>query len=51
MVAIIIDDLGYDGEIAEKLSQLKAVLTFSILPHSPYQEKIARLSQSKGCPS
>jgi polysaccharide deacetylase 2 family uncharacterized protein YibQ len=48
MVAIIIDDLGYDGEIAEKLSQLKAVLTFSILPHSPYQEKIARLSQSKG---
>ena len=48
MVAIIIDDLGYDIKIAEKLSQLGAMLTFSILPHSPYQKKIANLSQSKG---
>lgn len=47
-VAIIIDDLGYDRRIAKKLSQLDAVLTFSILPHSPYQKEIARLSQSKG---
>lgn len=47
-VAIIIDDLGYDRKIAEKLSRLDAVLTFSILPHSPYQKDIARLSQSKG---
>jgi polysaccharide deacetylase 2 family uncharacterized protein YibQ len=47
-VAIIIDDLGYDRKIAEKLSNLNAVLTFSILPHSPYQKEIARLSQSKG---
>jgi polysaccharide deacetylase 2 family uncharacterized protein YibQ len=47
-VAIIIDDLGYDRKIAEKLSKLDAVLTFSILPHSPYQKDIARLSQSKG---
>jgi hypothetical protein len=47
-VAIIIDDLGYDRKIAEKLSNLDAVLTFSILPHSPYQKDIARLSQGKG---
>jgi polysaccharide deacetylase 2 family uncharacterized protein YibQ len=47
-VAIIIDDLGYDRKIAEKLSKLDAVLTFSILPHSPYQKDIARLSQAKG---
>jgi polysaccharide deacetylase 2 family uncharacterized protein YibQ len=48
MVAIIIDDLGYDFKLAKKLSQLGTVLTFSILPHSPYQEKIAKLSQSQG---
>ena len=47
-VAIIIDDLGYDRKIAEKFSQLDMVLTFSILPHSPHQSKIARLAQSKG---
>lgn len=47
-VAIIIDDLGYDRGIAEKFSQLDIVLTFSILPHSPQQKKIARLARSKG---
>ena len=47
-VAIIIDDLGYDRKIAEKFSQLDIVITFSILPHSPHQSKIARLAQSKG---
>jgi len=47
-VAIIIDDLGYDKKIAEKLSKLNAVLTFSILPHSPFQKSIARLSRARG---
>ena len=48
MVAIIIDDLGYDKKIARKLSQLNGNITFSILPHSPYQESIARLAQKNG---
>jgi polysaccharide deacetylase 2 family uncharacterized protein YibQ len=48
LVAIIIDDLGYDKKIARKLSDLNALLTFSILPHSPFQRSIARLSRDKG---
>jgi len=48
LVAIIIDDLGYDKKIAIKFSKLNAVLTFSILPHSPFQKAIANLSREKG---
>ncbi len=47
-VAIIIDDLGYDKKLAGKLSDLNPRLTFSILPHSPYQDSIAKLSKKKG---
>ena len=47
-VAIIIDDLGYDKKIAQKFAQLDVTLTFSILPHSPFQQKIAQLARSKG---
>jgi hypothetical protein len=48
LVALIIDDLGYDKKIAEKFSTLHANITFSILPHSPFQDSIARLSKEKG---
>jgi len=48
LVALIIDDLGYDKKIAEKFSELDTNLTFSILPHSPFQNEIARLASSKG---
>jgi len=48
LVAIIIDDLGYDKKIAKKFSNLNAMLTFSILPYSPHQKSIARLSRDKG---
>jgi len=47
-VALIIDDLGYDKNIAQKFAQLDVTLTFSILPYSPFQKKIARLARSKG---
>jgi polysaccharide deacetylase 2 family uncharacterized protein YibQ len=47
-VALIIDDLGYDKKMAEKFLGLGLNLTFSILPHSPFQNKIARLASSKG---
>ncbi len=48
LVAIIIDDLGYDKKIATKLGSLNAHITFSILPYSPYQDGIARLSRNNG---
>jgi polysaccharide deacetylase 2 family uncharacterized protein YibQ len=47
-VAIIIDDLGYDHKLAEKLCELNAVFTFSILPYSPFQDSIANLSRARG---
>ena len=47
-VAIIIDDLGYDQILAEKFLALDTVLTFSILPHSPFQGKIAGHARDKG---
>ena len=48
LVAIIIDDLGYDKKLAEKFSRLKAKITFSILPHSPHQKSIAQLTSHNG---
>ena len=47
-VAIIIDDIGYDKIIAQEFLDLDAVLTFSILPYSTYDKKIARLAHSRG---
>ncbi|MBW2486424.1 MAG: divergent polysaccharide deacetylase family protein [Deltaproteobacteria bacterium] len=48
LVALIIDDLGYDKKIAKKFAQLNVPLTFSILPHSPFQQTIVRLAESNG---
>jgi uncharacterized protein len=47
-VAIIIDDFGYDHRIAKQFSGIDAVITFAILPHSPYQKKIADLAAGRG---
>ena len=47
-VAIIIDDIGYDKFIAQEFLDLDAVLTFSILPYSTYDKRIARLAHSRG---
>jgi len=47
-VAIIIDDIGYDKNIAQKFLDLDAVLTFSILPHSTHDKRIAKIAHSKG---
>jgi polysaccharide deacetylase 2 family uncharacterized protein YibQ len=48
LAALIVDDLGYDKKIAEKFLELDATLTFSILPHSPFENEIAHLASSKG---
>ena len=47
-VAIIIDDIGYDENIAQKFLDLDAVLTFSILPHSTHDKRIAKIAHSRG---
>lgn len=41
-VAIIIDDIGYDRRMAQKLLALDPGLTFSILPFAPHSRSIAR---------
>ena len=46
VVAIIIDDLGYDKKMAEKFARLDVALTFSILPYSPFQKTISRIARS-----
>lgn len=40
-VAIIIDDLGYDQNMASRFLVLSGVMSFSVLPHSPFQKSIA----------
>ncbi len=47
-IAIIIDDIGYDLQIAEKFIGLNAAITLSILPLSPHKLKIARMAREKG---
>lgn len=41
IVAIVIDDLGYDLAFAERLLQLDASISFSILPELRYSKQIA----------
>jgi len=47
MVAIIIDDLGYDMGLAEKFLELNGVITLSVLPHGTFSKKIARIAREK----
>lgn len=47
-VAIIIDDIGYERRVAEKFLSLDAVLTFSVFPNSPFQQRIIRKAHAKG---
>ncbi|MBL7180095.1 MAG: divergent polysaccharide deacetylase family protein [Desulfobacterales bacterium] len=47
-VAIIIDDIGFDGDIAEKFLQLDANLTFSLLPYTRFQKRFAKKVSQKG---
>jgi uncharacterized protein len=48
VVAIIIDDIGYDHPLAEKLLALDAPLTFSVLPYGPFSREIAMEARSRG---
>jgi len=47
-VALIIDDLGYDGAIAEKFIDLGSEITLSVFPHSPFQKTILSQARKNG---
>jgi len=47
-VAIILDDLGYDQDLAKNYLELDATFTFSVLPFSPFQKSIATAAHNKG---
>lgn len=47
-VAIIIDDLGYNEEIAMAFLDLPIEVTYSFLPFAPYTKKLARLAHRRG---
>jgi polysaccharide deacetylase 2 family uncharacterized protein YibQ len=47
-VAIIIDDLGYDAEIASSLIRLNLGLSLSVLPSAPFTEQIVREGNRQG---
>jgi uncharacterized protein len=47
-IAIILDDLGYDDVLAQNYLDLGVPFTFSVLPFSPFQNKIAKSAHEKG---
>jgi polysaccharide deacetylase 2 family uncharacterized protein YibQ len=47
-VAIIIDDVGFDAEIARAFLELKSPLTLSVLASAPHAQTIAREAMGKG---
>lgn len=48
LVAIVIDDIGYDRAMADQFLSMDATLTFSILPYSPFSTEIASKAENKG---
>jgi hypothetical protein len=48
LVAIIIDDIGYDRHIATQLMALDVPLTFSMLPNAPFSRQILAQARGKG---
>jgi len=48
VVSIIIDDMGYKRDLAEKFCQLEAPLTFSVFPFSPFKTNIIKSASDHG---
>jgi polysaccharide deacetylase 2 family uncharacterized protein YibQ len=48
LVAIIVDDLGYDLKLADRLLEMEGTLTFSMLPQGPYTRNIIAKAHAKG---
>jgi polysaccharide deacetylase 2 family uncharacterized protein YibQ len=47
MLAIVIDDMGYDLDINRAFIELDAPLSFAFLPFAPHTESLARLAYSR----
>jgi len=47
-VAIIVDDIGMSKEPIDKLLELPAPVTFSVLPNLPYSKYAAEMARNKG---
>jgi polysaccharide deacetylase 2 family uncharacterized protein YibQ len=47
-VAIVIDDLGYDGRLARSFLALQEPLSFAVLPHGTFSKSIARQVHEAG---
>jgi uncharacterized protein len=47
-VAIVIDDLGYDGRLARSFLALQEPLSFAVLPHATFSKSIARQVHEAG---
>jgi polysaccharide deacetylase 2 family uncharacterized protein YibQ len=48
LVAIIIDDMGYDYAMASKFLKLNSPFSFSVIPNSPFQKEIASSAHESG---
>lgn len=48
LVAIIIDDVGYDRGMAARFLELDIPLTFSMLPYGPFNRSILKAARAKG---
>ena len=47
-VAIIVDDVGFDAELARSFLDLKSPVTLSVLPTAPHAQAIAREAAGRG---
>jgi uncharacterized protein len=48
LVAIIIDDMGYDFNLAKRFLDMEGPLTFSMLPQGPFTSEIIAKAHAKG---
>lgn len=48
LVAIIVDDIGYDRHMAAQFLEMDAPLTLSVLPYGPFSRKLAAQARAKG---
>jgi uncharacterized protein len=47
-VALIIDDMGYEGKLGRQFIALNAVITYAVLPFSPHGKELALAAEKKG---
>lgn len=47
-ISIVVDDLGDNSIIAERIANLPFALTLAILPHTPFAQKISNYAQQRG---